>query len=154
MYFVTAVTHDRAPLLVKNYDLFDIALHRTIVRTSCEVLAWALLPDHFHGIIVPTKHDLSKIMQVFKLSFSTFYRGRAKAMSGKTWQSRFWDHAIRDEDDYIRHVDYIHYNAVKHGLARTPLQWEHSSFHQFIQEGQYDEEWGRMELNFEGAFGE
>jgi len=60
---------------------------------------------------------------------------RAKRHEGGIWQRRFWDHRIRDEEDLIRHVNYIHYNPIKHGLVRCPHAWPHSSFLRWVQEG-------------------
>jgi putative transposase len=61
------------------------------------------------------------------------------------WQRRFWEHTIRDEDDWRRHVDYIHYNPVKHGLAKRPGDWPWSSFRKAVAKGWYDEAWGACE---------
>nr|WP_198648808.1 hypothetical protein [Cyanothece sp. BG0011] len=62
------------------------------------------------------------------------------------WQRRFWEHLIRDEQDFINHVDYIHYNPVHHGLVSRPKHWEYSSFHRYVQRGVYDVDWGRSEI--------
>ena len=70
------------------------------------------------------------------------------------WQRRFWEHTIRDEDDFIRHVDYIHYNPVKHSLAESPKDWPHTSFHRYVDMGVYDKEWGSgREMVFEERVG-
>ena len=58
------------------------------------------------------------------------------------WQRRFWEHLIRDDNDYLRHVEYIHYNPVKHGHAKAPGDWEYSSFHKYVRQGKYDNNWG------------
>lgn len=60
----------------------------------------------------------------------------------KFWQKRFWDHIIRDECDFERHLDYIHYNPVKHGLVTKPEDWPHTSFTSWQQKGVYPERWG------------
>jgi len=57
------------------------------------------------------------------------------------WEKRFWEHAIRDQGDYVRHVDYIHVNPVKHGLARQPRDWAWSTFHRYVKAGVYDIDW-------------
>lgn len=57
------------------------------------------------------------------------------------WQKRFWEHRIRDEEDFVRHVNYIHFNPVKHGLARCPHEWENSSFGKWVEEGYYRRDW-------------
>jgi putative transposase len=58
------------------------------------------------------------------------------------WQRRFWEHTIRDEQDLNRHIDYIHYNPVKHGLVMRVAEWQWSSFHRYVKEGMYDPLWG------------
>ena len=58
------------------------------------------------------------------------------------WQHRYWEHQIRDETDFARHVDYIHYNPVKHGLARSPLDWPYSSFGRYVKAGVYASDFG------------
>ena len=67
---------------------------------------------------------------------------RAKHREDEIWQRRFWEHYIRDQDDFNRHCDYIHYNPVKHGLVDEPKKWEYSTIHRFIQKGSYTENWG------------
>ena len=67
------------------------------------------------------------------------------------WQHRYWEHLLRDEDDYARHVEYIHYNPVKHGYAASPAEWEFSSFRGFVKEGTYPEDWGSSVMEFDGV---
>jgi putative transposase len=57
------------------------------------------------------------------------------------WQPRFWEHMIRDQEDLFRHLDYIHFNPVKHGLAACPHQWAYSTFHQWVRRGDYEADW-------------
>jgi len=58
------------------------------------------------------------------------------------WQRRFWEHLIRDEDDFARHMDYLHYNPVKHGWVSQVADWPYSSFHRFVRSGVYPPDWG------------
>ena len=60
----------------------------------------------------------------------------------RVWQPRFWEHHIRGEEDLGRHLDYIHYNPVKHGYAASPAGWPYSSFARFVRAGVYSEGWG------------
>lgn len=70
------------------------------------------------------------------------------------WQRRFWEHLIRSEQDFIRHVEYIHYNPVKHGLVRVPRDWEYSSFHRYVREGMYGLKWGAgRDITFNATVG-
>ena len=68
------------------------------------------------------------------------------------WQRRFWEHTIRDEGDFERHVDYIHFNPVKHSLVRLVRDWPHSSFHRYVKEGILPDDWagdaGQDRANF------
>ena len=71
------------------------------------------------------------------------------------WQSRYWEHTIRDEEDYENHVNYIHYNPVKHGYVKNVKDWPYSSFHQFVKNGRLSADWGNdNEANSKGLFGE
>ena len=99
--------------------------------------------------------DLSYLMKRVKMKFAGLYRSRWKLKSGRIWQFRFWDHMIRDEEDFRNHIDYIHYNPVKHGLADRPGDWEYSSFMEYHKKGYYGEDWGIKEPgSFGGSFGE
>jgi putative transposase len=109
----------------------------------------------------------SAIKGCFTRSYLAAGRHEARTSWGKqrdsrrgVWQAKFFEHTIRDEDDFIKHVEYIHYNPVKHGLASAPFEWQHSSFHEYVSRGMYEIHWSsampfdRMEaphLNYEGA---
>jgi len=58
------------------------------------------------------------------------------------WQRRFWEHQIRDDEDLLRHLDYIHYNPVKHAMATNPADWPYSTFHRYVTNGLYTANWG------------
>jgi len=68
------------------------------------------------------------------------------------WQRRFWEHQIRDEDDFQRHVDYVHFNPVKHGLVSQVADWEYSSFHHWVARGMLSSDWAGDAG--EGSYGE
>jgi putative transposase len=73
----------------------------------------------------------------------------------KLWQPRYWEYFIRNEDHFARHLDYIHWNLVKHGLARCAAEWPYSTFHRFVAAGVYPPDWGIAESeNNGGPFGE
>jgi len=78
-------------------------------------------------------------------------QSRVSRRESAYWQRRFWEHAIRDQRDYNAHMDYIHFNLVKHGLASSPKYWEYSSFHRLVEQGAYDIGWGAAEdMDFTG----
>jgi len=119
-----------------------------------EIVAIALLPQHLHCIwkLPDDDFDFSKRWGRIKSRFTKLWRSaggadkvssasRTKRDEGGLWQRRFWDHRIRDEEDMIRHVNYIHYNPVKHGLVRCPHAWSHSSFLRWVEQGYYCRDW-------------
>ncbi len=92
--------------------------------------------------------------QLIKKYFSRYCQTKYEGVISKSrsnkgerafWQRKFWEHTIRDENDFIKHVEYIHYNPVKHGLVASPKDWEYSSFHRYVNLGLYDEMWGSSE---------
>ncbi len=94
-------------------------------------------------------------MHDLKLSFGAYFRKENNLYSGRVWQSRFWDHIIRDQQDYNNHIDYIHYNPVKHNYTMSPFEWDYSSIHEYKRSGYYQRDWGKIKMiNFEGDFGE
>lgn len=82
------------------------------------------------------------------------YRKSHGIRTGRIWQNRFWDHIIRDEDDLRRHVDYIHFNPVKHGIEKSPFEWKHSSVFQFYPEEDWHFDLELVEEFESGDFGE
>ena len=132
-YFFTVVTHDRKPFLChpENVKLLRQALRSTMERHPIEIDAFVLLPDHLHTIwtLPDDDHDFStrwrQIKSYFTRNCQTTFE-RATSTSRKTnqerafWQRRFWEHTVKDTQDYINHVEYIHYNPVKHGLVYRP----------------------------------
>jgi putative transposase len=157
-YFFTLVTYQRQTLF---RDPQTIDLLRTVFRTvkakhPFTLDAIVILPDHLHCIWTLPKADadFSTRWRLIKSEFSRqcpekYKRQRSKSRQDKgeqaIWQRRFWEHQIQNESDFIRHVDYIHYNPVSHGLVAAPKDWAYSSFHRFVQEGIYTEDWGANE---------
>jgi len=154
-YFVTAVTHKRASLLIQNYDLLLESMRRAHKKGRFRLDAWVVLPDHIHLLLEPDEEDLSSLMRRIKLSFAHMLLNRRGQTSGTVWQRRFWDHLIRNDSDLNRHFDYIHYNPVKHGFVDRTASWPHSSFEMFVAKGYYERDWRVMDSRWlEGEFGE
>ncbi len=106
---------------------------------------YVIMDDHFHWITTPREQNFSAIMQSIKLRFVSRYKktiGQTK--NAILWQQRFWDHVIRNTEDMHRHMDYIHYNPVKHGCASKPLDYKWSSFNTHAEIGNYKTEWGAL----------
>ena len=155
LYFITCVTHGRKPILVEHADLLLSSIDRMRADANFTPIAWVVLPDHFHLTLDLGSGDISTVMQRIKLSFSANYRKMYALIEGRTWKSRFWDHIIRDRTDLNLHLDYIHYNPVKHGLASAPRNWRLSSIHQPPYVSIYAPDWGAREPDgLSGDFGE
>ena len=153
--FVTSVTLERNPILVEFSHIFLAELDTLSTYSPAVITAWSLLPDHFHLIIDTMEDQLPRVMQRFKIRLAHGIRVQLELNQLTVWQRRYWDHVIRDEQDLRRHLDYIHYNPVKHGYVNNPTDWELSSYHGFVQKGQYPRNWGvKEEMVFEGDYGE
>jgi putative transposase len=70
------------------------------------------------------------------------------------WQRRYWEHTLRDEDDFAQHVDYIHFNPVKHGHVERVRAWPFSSFHRMVRLGLYPATWAGSPEAQESGFRE
>ena len=161
-YFFTVVTHNRRRFLCQpeNVGLLRNAVRHVMQKHPFSIDAFVLLPDHLHCIwtLPQEDDDFSTRWRLVKDYFTQHcgsqYRGdvsasRERKKEQSVWQRRFWEHAIRDDEDYVRHVEYIHYNPVKHGLVKAPRDWEYSSFHRYVRVGICDEMWGAgQEVSF------
>lgn len=133
-----------------------------------KILAWVLLPDHLHCIweLPPNDMDFSVRWAVIKRHVTRCCGERLKRDDLLTesaalrrgentlWQRRFWEHQIRNDLDFQRHADYIHWNPVKHGYVTRAGDWSYSTFHQFVREGIYPPDWGLGCRDVGGEFGE
>jgi len=165
-YYLTVVTHHRNPILIDNVDLLRDAFHLVKQDYIFSIDAIVILPDHFHMIILPERAcDYPDIIKNIKRHFSRhcpaeFYQhvpqsvSRTKNGHKPIWQKRYYEHAIRDEQEYQALLDYIHYNPVKHRITDKPKKWKYSSFHKFVSVGAYAEDWCdyRDNINFENKF--
>jgi putative transposase len=143
--FITAVCYRRQPYL--KGDLFKDLLLSVIREVKSQALfsmqAYVILDDHFHWIITPKRQPFPKIMQSVKLRFVHRYK-KTSAHQGNIslWQRRFWDHIIRDTEDMHRHMDYVHFNPVRHGYVAKPVDYRWSSFSIHVDLGHYHSKWG------------
>lgn len=152
LYFFTLVTHRRQPFFSDpgNAQALQSAFEHVQIRHPFVITAHVVLPDHVHFLmqLPETEDDFSTRIRLVK-HFVT-----RKSSSRPFWQNRFWEHLIRDEDDFRNHLDYIHINPVKHGWADDPAAWAHSSFAEHVEKGWYAPGWGKEALRLEGDFGE
>jgi putative transposase len=148
-YFFTLVTYQRRPLFssFENVKHFKIAINKVKKKYPFSLNAIVILPDHLHCLwkMPGNDSDFSMRWRLIKRYFSIEMEASINHRKEKeVWQRRFWEHAIRDEDDRIKHMNYIHYNPVKHDLAQSPGDWEHSSFNYWVEKGVYEKDWGSM----------
>ena len=150
-YFFTVNLRDRrSDLLTRHVDLLRDAVRVTRNRHPFEIDAWVVLPDHMHCLwtLPAGDSDFALRWNVLKARFSrrlpaseapavANLRGRERGI----WQRRYWEHLIRDEKDYRRHVDYIHINPLKHGHVARVRDWPYSTFHRAAREGLYAADW-------------
>ncbi len=139
--FLTLVCRDRVAHLGSDAAkmLFLEVLRGLKQEQPFRLHAHVLLNDHAHLLLTPEEGNFSTIVQRLKLRFT---RRLKRGESASLWQPRFWDHCIRDADDLARHLDYIHYNPVKHGLARCATGYPWSSLRAHIERGHYPADWG------------
>jgi len=151
-YFFTVVTYHRRRLFNSEWARRCLreAIRQTQSRYPYESVAFCLLPEHLHCLwkLPLDDADFSIRWSLIKGLFTRQYRrgpdhskpvpaSRARKGEACIWQRRFWEHRIRDERDLQRHVDYIHYNPVKHGLVKRLEDWPWSTYHQYVREGFY-----------------
>jgi len=167
-YFFTLVTYRWQRFLID--EPARQILRESIIKTRqiypFAINAWVLLPDHLHCIWTLPENDnnFSIRWNLIKKHFSQkakplYHRdewlnpSKIKHRETTIWQRRFWEHTIRNDDDYAKHMDYIHYNPVKHGYVTRVADWCFSSFHRYVACGVYALDWGgdkrTLHLDFE-----
>lgn len=163
-YFFTvncAERHGGNRILENNVDILRQAFHKVKQAHPFNIDAIVILPEHLHCIWTLPQDDADYGMRwgLIKSGFSRQIpfdekRSESRIKRGERgiWQRRYWEHMIRDEKDFERHVDYIHWNPVKHGYVKRVQDWPHSSFHGYVRRGVYPVEWAsEMDLTIEGG---
>lgn len=150
-FFFTVTLADRGSrLLVDQVDRLRRAYGITQSRLPFQTVAICVLPNHLHAVwqLPDGDADFGRRWGSIKRVFTAGFDAVADRSASKTakrekgiWQRRFWEHEIRDEVDMARHMDYIHFNPVKHGLVGRVADWPHSSFHRYVREGVYPADW-------------
>jgi putative transposase len=160
-YFFTLVTEHRRPLLREPtaVAMFMKAIETIRARHPFTLHAYVILPDHLHALWELPEGDanFSTRWRLIKEAFTRAYiksghappRSESRRSKGEQaiWQRRFWEHVIRDEGDFNAHLDYIHFNPVKHGLVTDAAAWRHSSFAEWVARGCYDPSWGTSDVS-------
>ena len=148
IYFITTHTNNFYPVF-KDEKIIRIFFEKFSDYQKIldlKIYGYNLLLNHFHFMVQSqSKEELSYIL--FRLKGGTSrVINQTLGKQGTLWQDRYQDHAIRDNRDFENHLNYIHYNAVKHKLVQKPEDWPWSSYKEFVKKGIYKLGWGYQEL--------
>ena len=162
-FFFTLVTERRRKFFndENNVEILRQAFRSVKAKRPFNIEAIVIMPDHLHCIwtLPPDDADFSTRWRLIKTWFSKHCPANIREKPGSArqhkkqqavWQHRFWEHSLRDEKDFTQHVEYIHYNPVRHGYADAPGKWPFSSFHRYVQTGIYPADWGSESMDFTG----
>ncbi len=162
-FFTVNLADRRRRLLTDHADQLRSAVREVRERHPFTIDAMVVLPDHLHAVWTLPEGD-TNFGSRWRLIKSTFSRSlpsdefvsASRAAKGERgiWQRRYWEHTVRDESDFARHVDYVHINPVKHGHVTRVRHWPHSSFHRMVELGVYPEDWAGDAAELTGNFGE
>ena len=155
-YFFTVIAFRRQEHFASNaaVEVLCDAIAQVQRRRPFEIDAQVVLPDHLHSLwtLPEGDDDYPARWRLIKEAFTRWHvseygegnRSESRIAKGEqaVWQRRYWEHAIRSEQDFTHHFDYIHFNPVKHNLAAAPKDWPHSTFHDWVANGKYDIGWG------------
>ncbi|QSB02863.1 transposase [Methylomonas sp. EFPC1] len=119
-----------------------------------KIHGWVVLPEHMHCLIELPENDIDYATRIrlIKIGFSkaipkTERRSSVRIKRGERgiWQRCYWEHLIRDEADFQAHMNYIHYNPVKHGWVKHVKDWPYSTFHRWVEQGAYPLNWAGID---------
>ncbi len=151
-FTVNCLMRGKDGILIQNIELLRSVIRKVKADHPFTIDAMVVLPDHLHCIWTLPEGDADYSMR-WSLIKANFSRGlpltserlsesRQKRGERGVWQRRYWEHQIRDQRDFQNHVDYIHFNPVKHGYCERVRDWQYSSFHKFVKDGVYSVDWG------------
>jgi putative transposase len=149
-FTVTLLERHGNDLLTRHIDNLRMVVRRVRRNHPFFIHGWVVLPDHLHCVIeLPTGDtDFALRWRLIKAGFSMTLpknerRNPARRRRGERgiWQRRYWEHLIRDEADYRAHMDYVHFNPVRHGLVEQVADWPFSTFHRLVEQGVYPAGW-------------
>jgi putative transposase len=163
-YFFTLALADRqGTLLTDHIAVLRAAFRYVQARYPFSTEAVVILPEHLHALWRLPHGDADFALR-WRLIKNVFSRelpsvesrslSRVAKRERGVWQRRYWEHFIRDDADFARHVDYIHFNPVKHGHVERVVDWPYSSFHRYVRLGVLPESWGGSESSSGKGFGE
>jgi putative transposase len=149
-FFTVNLADRRSCLLIARVDLLRTAFRDVRRRYPFEIEAIVVLPDHLHTIwtLPDDDADFALRWRLIKTGFSRGLRRTERVSASRAdkgergiWQRRYWEHTLRDEVDFARHADYIHFNPLKHGHVRRVRDWPYSSFRRMVRLNIYPLDW-------------
>lgn len=162
-YFFTVTLKNRqASLLTDNIDILRRCFKRCKNHHPFHIDAIVILPEHLHTIwtLPVSNDDYPKRWRLIKAAFTRelqkehLISNKNKHGEHAIWQRRYWEHTLRNEKDFNQHIDYIHYNPVKHCLVEKVSDWPYSSFHRYVDAGILPNDWGGAQATDERLYGE
>ena len=150
-FFTVNLAERKRTLLVDYIDDLRTVVKKVQTAHPFHIDAMVVLPDYLHAMWTLAEGDADYPMRwsLIKAGFSRRIpngerRNPSRMAKGERgiWQRRYWEHLIRDDRDFERHADYIHDNPVKHGYVPRIRDWPYSSFHRYVRNGMYREDWG------------
>ncbi len=157
-FFTVNLLERKSRLLIDNIDALRAAVRKVRAARPFHIDCWVVLPDHMHCIwtLPPGDVDYPSRWKAIKIAFAksipkTERLSAVRLAKGERgiWQRRYWEHTIRDDLDYARHVDYLHFNPVKHGHVARVRDWPYSSFSRFVDAGVYSVDWADAAADFD-----
>ena len=162
-FFTVNLADRRLGLLTVYIEELRAAFRETRQRHPFVTDAIVVLPDHMHSVwtLPAGDSDFATRWRQIKSAFSRRLPNGERVSDSRAakgergiWQRRYWEHTIRDDKDFERHIDYVHINPVKHGLVTRGQDWPYSSFHRMVKFGLYPEDWAGDGAELDGACGE
>ncbi len=150
-FFTVNLAARKRTLLTDEIDKLRMVINRVKKKHPFHLNAMVVLPDHLHAMMtLPLDdNDYSVRWSLIKAGFSRLLPATEKINKSRNskgergiWQRRYWEHLIRDKHDYASHVNYIHFNPVKHHYVESPVDWPYSTIHDYISRGILSNDWG------------
>jgi len=150
-YFFTVTLQDRrSTTLTQHINELKTSFKKVKDQYPYKLVAYVILPKHLHVIWNLPNNDCAypKRWRLIKSHFTQALLAKGITLTKnkrgeyKLWQRRYWEHTLRDGNDLKAHIDYIHYNPMKHGLVQRAADWEYSSFHYYVETGVLPKNWG------------
>ncbi len=161
-FFTVALANRRSSVLAENVGALRSAFKKTRMEKPFKIDAIVILPEHLHAILTLPPEDCDyagRWRRVKGLFTRAVLKSGASIMRDvrgeyQLWERRFWEHTIRDDNDFEQHVAYIHFNPVKHKHVQRVADWPYSSFHQFVRLGVLPLDWAGVAGDESGEYGE